>query len=291
MAAEEPKRSALKRGKRPVRLAAGLEKSLSAYASAAAAAGVSLLTLTSAASAKIVYTPTHTPIPEKGYVSLDLNHDGVADFIIVNSWGISCCGAGAAWLSVGCALHTTGPVSPPKGETCNYLTDQIWGRGVVSGRFASALPAGFKVRPSKAYFQAAKYPFFAVMGEIGAGAYEHSSNSEGQWLYAKDRYLGLQFVIKGQVHYGWARFTVTFPPQPSPGILAILTGYAYETEPNTPIITGKTKGPDLVTLDPSTLGQLAAGASQIPAWRGARNRAGASDDSRRTAGQGSPVVP
>jgi hypothetical protein len=36
--------------------------------------------------------------------------------------------------------------------------------------------------------------------------------------------------------------SVTFPPQPSPGILAILTGYAYETEPNKPIIMGKTKG-------------------------------------------------
>ena len=82
------------------------------------------------------------------------------------------------WLSVGCALHTTGPVSPPKGETCNYLTDQIWGRGVVSGRFASALPAGFKVRANKWYFQAAKYPFFAVMGAIGNGAYGQSSNSD-----------------------------------------------------------------------------------------------------------------
>jgi hypothetical protein len=291
MAAEEPKRSALKRGKRPVRLGAGLEKSLSAYASAAAAAGVSLLTLASSASAKIVYTPTDTPIPEKGYVSLDLNHDGVADFIIVNSYNISCCGAGALWVSVGCALRTTGPVSPPKGETCNYLTNQIWGRGMASGRFASALPAGFKVRANKWYFQAAKYPFFAVMGAIGAGAYGQSSNSEGQWLYAKDRYLGLQFVIKGQVHYGWARFTVTFPPQPSFGILAILTGYAYETEANTPIITGKIKGPDVITLDPATLGHLAAGASQIPAWRGARNSAGALDDSRQKAGQGSPVVP
>jgi len=291
MTAEKRKRRALKRGSGPVRLPVALERSLSAYASAAAAAGVSLLTLTSPASAKIVYTPTHTPIPEKGYVSLDLNHDGSADFIIVNSWGISCCGAGGAWLSVGCALHTTGPVSPPKGETCNYLTDQIWGRGVVSGRFASALPAGVKVRANKWYFQAAKYPFFAVMGAIGNGAYGQSSNSDGQWLYAKDRYLGLQFVIKGQVHYGWARLTVTFPPQPSPGILAILTGYAYETEANTPIITGKTKGPDVITLDPATLGHLAGGASQIPAWRGERNRARALEDSRQKAGQGSPVVP
>ena len=89
----------------------------------------------------------------------------------------------------------------------------------------------------------------------------------------KNRYLGLQFVIKGQVHYGWARLTVTFSPQkPAAGVLPILTGYAYETEPNKPILTGKTKGPDVITLDPATLGYLAGGASQIPAWRGERKR-------------------
>jgi hypothetical protein len=77
---------------------------------------------------------------------------------------------------------------------------------------------------------------------------------------------------------------VTLPPQPSHGILAIPTGYADETEPNQPIMTGKTKGPDVITFDPATLGHVAVGASQIPAWRGARNRAGALDDSRQKAG-------
>ena len=47
----------------------------------------------------------------------------------------------------------------------------------------------------------------------------------------------------------------------------MLTGYAYETVPNKPIITGKTTGPDVITLDPATLGHLAQGASGISAWR------------------------
>jgi hypothetical protein len=51
------------------------------------------------------------------------------------------------------------------------------------------------------------------------------------------------------------------------GITAVVTGYAYETIPNKPIITGKTKGPDVVTLQPATLGHLATGASAMPAWR------------------------
>jgi hypothetical protein len=286
MAAEKPRRSKSRRGQGPVRLAVGVEHRLAAYASAAAAAGVSLAAMATSAEAKIIYTPASTPI--NGYVSLDVNHDGIPDILIRKlNYG------NGTSLSPGCALHTTFRGAPPKGVACNYLTDQIWGRGVAR-RFASALPAGFKVRPSKSYFQAAGYPFQAIMGawgfKDGCSTYP-CSETAGQWLDTKNRYLGLQFVINGQVHYGWARLTVTFPPQPSRGILAILTGYAYETEPNKPIITGKTKGPDVITLDPATLGHLAGGASQIPAWRGERNRAGASDDSRRTAGQGSQAAP
>jgi hypothetical protein len=58
------------------------------------------------------------------------------------------------------------------------------------------------------------------------------------------------------------------PPMPNQrGIQATLTGYAYETIPNKPIITGKIKGPDVITLEPATLGRLAQGASGISTWR------------------------
>jgi hypothetical protein len=262
MAAEKPKRGVLKRDNGPARLPAGLERSLSAYATAAVAAGVSLAAMAARAEAKIVYTPAHVAIPVNEYVLVDLTHDGIADFGLYNL-AVS----GGAVLSVGCALHTTVEILPPKGQACSYQTNQIWGRGMVSGRFASALRAGFTVRGNKSYFQAGNYPFGAAMGRVGYGRYGHSSTSGGQWLYATHRYLGLQFVIKKQVHYGWARLNVTLK---SGKIAAILTGYAYETEPNKPIITGKTEGPDVITLDPATLGHLAAGASQIPAWRGER---------------------
>jgi hypothetical protein len=289
MTTRKAKRSESRRGDSPVRLAAGVEKSLSAYATAATAAGVSLLALTPAANAKIVYTPADTSIPIDQSVLVDLNHDGIADFAIGNFRSVY-----HLSLKVGCATHTIAGVSPPKGGTCNYQTNQMWGRGM----FPSALPAGFKVRPNKSYFQPGSYlgePMVRLFGgsrtRRSYSSHPYSNHSFGQWQYTKNRYLGLQFVIKGQVHYGWARLTVTSLPQPASGILAILTGYAYETEANTPIITGKTKGPDVITLDPATLGHLAGGASQIPAWRGERNRARALEDSRQKAGQGSPVVP
>jgi hypothetical protein len=233
--------------------------------------------MAASAEAKIVYTPADMPV--NGNVSIDLNHDGLADFSV---------GFGSGFppaLYVGCAGHTTFLV-PPKGFACNYLTNQVWGRGAIYTRFASALPRGFKVRPSKSYFQAARYPFRALMGGNG---YKHGcstypcTSTAGQWLDTRNRYLGLQFVIEGQVHYGWARLTVLVqqPTFRERGIYAVLTGYAYEDVPNKPIITGKTKGADVITVDPATLGHLAGGASQIQAWRGARNGAGALEDSRR----------
>jgi hypothetical protein len=39
-----------------------------------------------------------------------------------------------------------------------------------------------------------------------------------------------------------------------------LTGYAYETIPNKAIVTGKTKGRDVITVRPASLGHSAAGA-------------------------------
>jgi len=88
------------------------------------------------------------------------------------------------------------------------------------------------------------------------------SRTSGQWLYTKNRYLGFQFIIGGQTHYGWARLAVTQRAKRH-GIQATLTGYAYETIPNKPIIAGKTKGPDMVTLpldtEAGTLGHLALG--------------------------------
>jgi hypothetical protein len=252
MGAEKSKR--VERRHAPARLDARLEKSLSAYAVAAAAAGVSLLAMARSAEAKIVYTAAKVSIPVNGGpVLLDLNHDGVADFTLSNfTWSRG---------DVRGVLLQAG---------AKNKSNEIWGAGQFFGTgqfslegslpmFASALHAGFTVGPNKAYFQkGARW----LMGYSRGTLY--ASSTQGQWLYTQRRYLGLKFIIGGQPHYGWARLTV----QPADGGLqATLTGYAYETIPNKPIIAGKTKGPDVVTWEPATLGRLAQGASGISAWR------------------------
>ncbi|HTA25892.1 MAG TPA: hypothetical protein VK763_20340 [Terriglobales bacterium] len=272
------KRRALSNVRKTIRLAPGLERSLSAYASAAVAAGVSLLAMTKSVEAEVVYTPANISIPVNGSaVLVDLNHDGIADFAFWNLRFASdstfrSSGRSALNLYAGCA---------PVGSTCRYPGNEIWGRGVGSryGRFASALPAGVHVGPDKSYFQqgpksknglvsspVAKLAnlgiFYSYQGYL-AGSYTY-----GQWIYTQHRYLGLQFVIGGDVHYGWARVAVTVDrTQRNNKIVATLTGYAYETIPGKPIITGQTKGPDAVTLEPASLGHLAQGAAGISAWR------------------------
>jgi hypothetical protein len=68
----------------------------------------------------------------------------------------------------------------------------------------------------------------------------------------------VKFEIKGKYHYGWARMSVTCQGGRL-GYTPTLTGYAYETIANKAIIAGKTKGPDVVTMPPDTLGSLAWG--------------------------------
>jgi hypothetical protein len=257
-----PLASTTARPDRPaVQLDAGLEKTLSAYTSAALAAGVSLLAATRASEAKVIYTPAHTKIPFKSSVPLDLNHDGVADFWFRNQTNTDHAGFGSTFLSAGC-LHRVKTSS----YVCNDPNNMVWGRGTFRVRFASALPAGYAVGPNQSYFQQAKGNTAEMARFPRLGSITYSKLSSGQWQYTKHRYLGLRFVIAGKIHFGWARVDVP-AIQYGQGLVAVITGYAYETIPDKPIITGKTKGPDVITIQPATLGHLAAGASAIPVWR------------------------
>jgi hypothetical protein len=75
--------------------------------------------------------------------------------------------------------------------------------------------------------------------------------------------LGLRFTVKGKPHYGWPRLSVQVRGH---RLAATLTGFAYETVPNKPIVAGQTKGTDM-TVERPTLGHLAAGTAAIPGWR------------------------
>jgi hypothetical protein len=70
----------MKRASRqPYKLSESQHRQLDAYALAASAAGVSILALAQPCGAKIVYTSAHEKITN---FHLDLNHDGVTDFLL-----------------------------------------------------------------------------------------------------------------------------------------------------------------------------------------------------------------
>jgi hypothetical protein len=235
------------------------------YTLAASAAGVSLLALTQPSEAKIVYTPAHRQLPLNKDFFLDLNHDGVADFK----------------FHIFTFDHS---VRRGTGSMFDYALLMVYPQGTAnhvvgkSTYYASALRYGVRIGP--------KAPFARGRALMGGVQYHFANKTliySGPWASngkaVNHRYLGLEFVVKGQIHFGWARFNVRVYRNPEAIIFAILTGYAYETIPNRPITAGKTMGPDdasaeepnatltAPTPEPATLGVLAMGAPGLPIWK------------------------
>jgi hypothetical protein len=238
----------------PAWLSDSTNQKLNKYALAASAAGVGLLAYAMPAEGKVVYTKTWTEITPTMKISLDLNHDGVADFSLSNH-----------------TSNTTGG-----GHFVNTLRvlaskNQVWG----GSGYAFALPAGVRIGPGKP-FRPQHSLMVAFNADCGSGGCTFVSG--GPWINMTARYLGLKFFIKGKLHYGWARFNVTVTHI---GIYAALTGYAYETVPNAPIVAGNTKGMHEPTgsssadpaplstadIEPGSLGFLAQGARALDIWR------------------------
>ncbi len=225
-----------------------LEQRLIGYAAAASAAGVGVLACSVPAQSKVVSTLSWTQVIPGGKVSLDLNNDGISDFQFSNhTYG----------TSEGRNLYGVLKILPQQGNA-------IWG----TGGSASALGSGVTIG-SNGKLQAGNQ--FMVRGSF----YEHyylSYGSRGPWEQVTRMYMGFKFTIQGQIHYGWARLNVAATNH---GVYAAVTKYAYETEPNTPIVTGQDggasrkksppyrKGPvSHMPVSPTTgtLGSLAAGA-------------------------------
>ncbi len=230
-----------------------LDRRLISYA--AATAGATILGVAVPSGAQIVYTPAHVVIEQGGTYSLDLNNDGTKDFALHNSLRANC---STFWSSL-LALPAAG--NAVQGLTLRDRND------------ASALNAGAPIGSNEKFVK--QYPLLgAAINSPGGGQYS------GRWLHVVNRYLGLQFQINGETHFGWARMTVRI--RLNHPLQALLTGYAYETQPNTPILAGQETGqsdsmpaepgikgqPEAsIAPQPATLGLLALGAEGLPLWR------------------------
>ena len=224
-----------------------LEKNLAAYVAAAGAvAGIGILVAPGSASAEVIYTPANLTL-KQGITPLDLNHDGVNDFRFYRG------GYGH-----GSRLYAL--QQDAKNLVFNSATFN-----------AAPLPSGARIGPKGAFKEDEDKAWF--MAGWSEGLSGISSRSDGPWKQAQSTYLGLRFSVNGETHYGWARMTVNAKS----GIVATLTGYAYETIPNKPILAGQTAGsddasyfaPDLIApaSQRASLGMLARGSDAIAIWR------------------------
>ena len=237
------------------RLSHKLDRRLIAYSAAATAAGVGMIATSPSAEAKIVYTAANLTIPADQSISFDLNNDGIPDF------GFYFYQYGAVRKPLG--YHEEGlEVDPAK------TGNAIWSvQSSKGGACAAALPPGVKVGPG-ADFQGKSLELWGSGGTAYSGPFvfcEFGKRTRGA-------FLGLKFLINGQTHYGWAHVTIK-------GNTAVLNGYAYETVPNQPIVTGKASGPVevgealpmAIPAQPATLGILAHGAQGLDIWRRSDN--------------------
>ena len=234
------------RPRKPSTLSRSTHQRLNSYALAASAAGVSVLALAGASEAKVIYTETHQVTRARLPLYIDLNHDGIKDFVLRTIYY-----AGTSGFEVGL---------DPSGYRDNAVAGKRFSDGSYFFSAASALPAGAQIGPTRKF--PVRFPFMAeeLFKRDGGGQYSAVGPWVGKGQGVRNRYLGLKFVIHGKIHYGWARVSVTLGHQRQYDDVSVtLTGYAYETIPNKPIITGMTNGPDVITFRPDTLGGLAQG--------------------------------
>jgi hypothetical protein len=272
------KEDSMKRSPRPrwtqATLPASLHQRLTTYALTAGATGVSLLAVAQPSEAEIVYTPANATISRNGSYSIDLNHDGIVDFTIVEqATGNQLRSTNFLWA----APATTGNAVRCPGSFCTSGTS-----------YAAAMRPGKEIGPSRFGWD----NFYA--GMAFQYMFNRSSFVFSSWGWARlstERYLGLQFQIDGETHYGWARLTVKFlKGAPNQRCWeAHLTGFAYETIVDKSIKAGQTTEETdeaLESLHPGSLfpgffvrkprsgaaqlaglGSLALGAAGLALWR------------------------
>ena len=228
-----------------------LEKKLFAYAIGAGAVATGLIPLAEPAQAEVVFVPTHVHLNSNQSFAIDIQ--GTTEFTLTDKLYVLTGSFSTALLSVTAAASAA-----------------VVGRN----QKAAAMKPGNVVGPAKPF-----QPNKALL----AGAFKDSQGSQasvfGPFAQTTQRYLGLKFVLNGDVHYGWVRFAaVLADDNRPPSVRALMTGYAYETTPNKPIQVGQTsddpfasqlfpKGDNATQLQPATLGVLALGSTGIETWR------------------------
>jgi hypothetical protein len=115
---------------------------------------------------------------------------------------------------------------------------------IASGTNAIPLVSGISVGPTGAFLNSPSLMtnFFFSRGCGSTYLYGSWCHRSSGYRCSGAGYLGLRFLINGQVHYGWAYVTVTGGLIGGPGLSVTLQSFAYETIAGRGITTGQTSG-------------------------------------------------
>jgi len=150
--------------------------------------------------AQIIYTDIQDATPNATY-PLDLNNDGIDDFII----------------------HYVGGVGTI-GVMCSPQNNNAYAGNFVNGEYLPwALSTSNFICDTLSSWHGANHP-----GLMGLGT------NIGYWPGVNNKYLALKLIVGTNTYYGWARLDV-FPISSS----FTIKDYAYESNPNACIQAGK----------------------------------------------------
>lgn len=171
----------------------------------------SIVLMGSQADAQIIYTdinPDSTTIIPGNFYNLDLDNDGTFDFSFNLNFG----------------------------STSSYTSQQVGvtpaGSNAIAGDTVGAYIYPFAFNSGDTVKSTLQ---FNVGSNQSMGSYFGAGYSYGNWLGVTDKYIGLQFYIGTQIHYGWARLDVD-----STASQFTIKDYAYNGTPNAFIFAGET---------------------------------------------------
>jgi hypothetical protein len=183
---------------------------------------------------KIIYTDVNPDLAillASNSFNLDLNNDGIVDFVI-NKFSRS-----TACVSRNDPRYNSSDyfcISIEPSDTSNaIMTDD--GSLPLSLNDSSAIQADSLWENYGLLLLFATGRATSCFPVTGAGSY---------WLNVSDKYLGLKFITGNNTYYGWARLSSSYTLSNGYTVTAgqlILKDYAYNSIPNQQIIAGQTK--------------------------------------------------
>jgi hypothetical protein len=266
-----------RRPKSPGQLPESLNRKLNAYALAAAAAGVTVVASAMPAEGAPICKTVSATILQSNTFPLNPANAAFAPFNV-------------AQTTMSTLLSTFRRTTTPP---LSGLTSFWWNRGFFTPNTAGAevllgtnnLPAkvapGSAIGPGGKFGKGASYGllFTYGRGNFSVRAGGTSQKHRGNLSLVHENFVGFQFSDAGQLHYGWARLTVSFHAGryvAHPLTALEISVYGYETTPNTAIAAGscsaeQASNGDVQYTSPTaanpSLGMLALGSEGLASWR------------------------